>query len=181
MDDTLYRAYINRGKVYQSNEQQELAIADFQTGASLAADSQPRLAAGALINLAWFYVDSDRSFAEDYFAQAILLDPVEGYSQRGLARLSNWQQITLAIDDFSKALALDNTDPYLYHFLGQAQLINNQPGDATQTYQNAITTANWRPGDKENLVNDLRILEKDPKLHQAVLLIRDKLESAKLP
>jgi tetratricopeptide (TPR) repeat protein len=180
LDDTLYSAYINRGKAYENNGQPELAIADYEIGASLAADYEPSLAAAALINLAWLYVASDQSLAEDYFAQAILLDPKEGYTQRGLARLSTWQQ-ALAIEDFSKALALDNADPYLYHFLGQAQLINNQPEDAIKTYEKAITAANWQPGDRDNLVIDLRTLEKDPKLIQAVTFIIDKLESAELP
>jgi tetratricopeptide (TPR) repeat protein len=181
IDDTFYGAYLSRGQAYQRNGQAGLAIADYETCASLAKESKPSLAAAALTNLAWVYVESDRPLAEDYFAQAIVLDPVRGYAQRGLARSGNWQQTTLAINDFKKALAIDDTQPRLYDFLGRALLLDNQPEEAIRTYQKAIEVAHWQPGDKDTLIDNLHAMGEDPTPNHAVATIINSLESANLP
>lgn len=182
IDDSLYSAHLNRGKAYQRNQQNELALEDYKTAASLTRDSRPDLAAAALDNAAWLTAETDPILANGFFEQAIALDPLKGYTQRGLARLFTWNQPDQASDDFSKALEFEETDPYLYHFLGEAQLINNRPDEATQTYKKAIAIAEWEPGDRDAMIDGLRILvEKYPNLNQVVMQIISMLESADLP
>ena len=89
--------------------------------------------------------------------------------------------MSLAIEDFSKALEINNTDPYLYDALGRAQLLDKQPEEALRTYQKAIAAADWQPGDKDSLIDSLRAMGKDPTPNQVVTLIINELESAKLP
>jgi len=158
LDPELYPAYINRGKAYQEIGQSELAEQDYVKAVSLTKDTEPDIAAIALINLGWLKVGEDQTTAEDYFARAIILAPIKGYSQRGLARLFRWGQTESAITDFSEAVKLEPTDPYLYHFLGEAQLINNQPEEAIQTYEKAISAARWEPDDRDVMVDELRTL-----------------------
>jgi tetratricopeptide (TPR) repeat protein len=183
LDNTLYPAYINRGKAYEQNEQPELALEDYKKVVLLTKDSEPDVAAKALINLAWLYANIDQAIAEGYFTEAIALDPVKGYPQRGQARLFRWQQKKQAIEDFSEALKLEKTDPYLYHFLGKAQLINNQPEDAIQTYENAISAARWEPDDRDIMIDELRLLADglSPELRTAIEEIVNLLKSADLP
>ena len=182
IDDTYYSAYLNRGKAYQNNKQYEQAVEDYKTAASLTKNSRPDLASAALINAAWIYADTDSTLANDFFAQAITLDPVKGYTQRGLARLFTWKRSDQAIEDFSEALTLDKSDPYLYHFLGEAQLINDQPEDAIQTYQKEISAAEWEPDDRDSIIDDLRTLAQSyPNTDQTVMRIIQILKSANLP
>ena len=181
-DKTFYPAYLNRGKAYQRTKQNDLALEDCKAAANAVKDTRPDLAAAALSNAALLLAETDAAQANEFFQQAIALDPVKGYTQRGLTRLFTWKQPDQAVTDFLEALKRDKTDPYLYHFLGEAQLINNQLDDAVQTYKKAVSTARWEPGDKDALVYDLQDLEDVyPPTTQTVNQIIEMLNSADLP
>jgi tetratricopeptide (TPR) repeat protein len=179
IDDTSYSVYLNRGQAYRSMGQSEKAIQDFDAAVTLTRDSRPDLASAALVNIAWIYVDKDTTRANEFFEQAIALDPVLGHTQRGQARLSAWKEPGLAAQDFEEALKSNTSDPYLYHFLGQAQVLNNEPQAAIQTYQDAISTATWEAGDRDIMIEDLRGLEEAyPQTSQTVNRIIKMLQSA---
>jgi tetratricopeptide (TPR) repeat protein len=180
INENLYSARLNRGKAYQRNKQYDMAVQDFKTAASLIQDSNPRLASAALMNAFAVYADTDPSLAEDSFTQAVALDPLIAYRQRGANRM--FTQPRLAIEDLSSALALDTSDPFIYHFLGQAQLMNGQPEDATRTYQQAISAAHWKKGDRDSMIVDLNDLGKNhPSLGKVVPTIIELLRAAGVP
>lgn len=180
LDPEIYPAYINLGIAYQEIGQIQLAMEIYEEVVYLTKDKEPDTAAIALINLAWLKAGEDQTAAEEYFSRAINLAPAKGYSQRGLARLFRWNQTEAAIADFSEAVKLESTDPYLYHFLGKAQLINNQPDDAIQTYEKAISVARWEPDDRDTMIDELRLLAKgvSPESEAAIEKIIEELLTA---
>jgi len=159
-----------------------LSIADYISVAEKAKQTAPETASIAYTNLAWIFVDTDVQRAENYFAEAKLLDPLNASNEHGLASLWNWHNPKQAVNDFSTALALDPKDPHLYHHLGEAQLLNNQPDQAIETYRQAIRNATWQPGDVEEITGQLRQLATDtPNLKGTVDSILKLLENSALP
>jgi tetratricopeptide (TPR) repeat protein len=174
LDPTLYRAILNRGKVYEQLGDIDSAMADY----ALLIEEQSPLAASAHVNRA--FLQPSREAAEREFESAVKLDPLEGHWNRGIAHLYIWNDPTAAVDDFSQAVKLNPTDFFFYHSLGQAQLLAGQTDAAAETYREI--TAHLNEDTRQIVIQELEMLQQDrPDLKETISTIISDLQAAMLP
>jgi tetratricopeptide (TPR) repeat protein len=174
LDPTFYRTFLNRGFAYAALGETDQAVADY----TVLIEAESPLAGPAYVNRA--QLQPTHKLAESDFEAAIQLIPLEGLVSRGRFRLWKWNDPPGAIEDFQQALRLTSEDPYLYHDLGQAQLIANRFDAAIQTYSDAITY--MTPEDRDIIVEELGWLAEDnPHLKEPVAAIIAKLQATPPP
>ncbi|HJR80869.1 MAG TPA: hypothetical protein VJ821_12400 [Anaerolineales bacterium] len=169
-------AILNRGRVCMVLNELECAMQDFT---SLIDIGSP-LALDAYINRA--YIQPTQELAELDLSSAIRIDPAQGYPLRGEVRLS-WGDLQGAVSDFEMARELTPEDPFVYHNLGQAQLLSGDFAGALQTYEDSLPYLDHEF--RSSIIEELNILEPpdgaEPSFRETVQRIQSLLEEAPLP
>jgi tetratricopeptide (TPR) repeat protein len=169
-------AILDRGRVCVELGDIDCAKEDYSTLIERGSD----LAATAYINRS--YLQSTTALEEQDLDAAVALDPTQGIPARGEARLS-WGDYTGAIADLQIAIQATPDYPYLYHYLGTAQLLSGDFEGATKTYKAVIPYLD--EGYRGVFIDDLSTLSPPPALgngfEETVSQIVNSLEEAKLP
>ena len=170
------RAILNRGRVCMVLDEVECAMRDFTE--LIERDSS--LAVDAYINRA--ALQPTQELIEQDLSSAIALDPAQGHSARGEARLS-WGDLEGALSDFEMARELTPEDPYVYHNLGVVQLLSGDFQAAIQTYKDCLPYLDDET--RSYFIEDLNYLEPPagagPSFQETVRQIETVLEEARLP
>ncbi len=133
-DPDLVPAIFNRGQICMLLNDQECAMADFTS----LIERKPRLSASFLATVYTSRAElQPPDLAEQDLAEAIRLDPEEGYPERAQARLDRGD-LEGAVADYEASLKLMPDDPDLYHSLGQARLLDGDFEGAVKTYQDLL-------------------------------------------
>ncbi len=171
-----YAALLNRGILHTMEGDFQNAMMDYTT---LLMDESipPLLAAAVYINRS--DLQPSRELAESDLAEAVRLNPSEGYFFRGIARWQSWNDPQGAIEDFNQAILLNPDEFFYYHLLGQVQLEADLTEDAIQTYRGVIPHLNKET--RENVISDLeRLADSLPDSRNAIEQIIKELKSARV-
>lgn len=146
-------AILNRGQTCVDLQDLECAMQDFTT----LIDRRSDLAAEAHINRS--YIQPAVDLAKQDLDAAVALDPAQGYSARGDARLE-WGEFAGAISDLQSAVEYAPGDQDLRHSLGKARLLSGDCAGAVQTYKDALPFMD--EGGREFFIGDLETLSPSP-------------------
>lgn len=154
-DVSLYRAYFQRGQIYQEQGSYELAIRDYTQAIEL----QPNLSEVYAFRAAAYFLINELDDAIADYDAAIANDESEPnyYIARGIIR-ARQEDYDAAIDDFSLALAFDTDSAVAYRERGLAAYATGQVSLATTDLQQYLLLAPEAP-DRQQIESILEDLE----------------------
>jgi tetratricopeptide (TPR) repeat protein len=174
LNPRLHAATLNRGKLYESLGDVELAIADY----TALVETHGELAADAAVNRA--FLQGDRNAAERDFALGIELDPLTGHFFRGVARQNLWNDLDGAVSDFEVVAKLEPPGYFYYAMLGEAQLLAGQAAAARETYRALLARLDQVA--LQAVIASLQDLaQREPELAPAIDRILSDLRTARVP
>jgi tetratricopeptide (TPR) repeat protein len=169
-------ALLNKGYICMELDDRECAMDAF----TRLIEQKSDLSTSAYINRAYL---QPKDLAEQDFAEAINLDPKQGYSARGEKRLE-WGDFNGAVSDLKTAAQLTPDDVYIYHSLGKVQLLKGDFAEAISTYNNVLPHLEDESM-RQYFIDDLNTLPPPPnadkQFQETINQIIHTLGEAKLP